>query len=408
VKEIEELRRQGLSISAISAITGNDRKTIRKYLADSGTMPRYGPREPRPGKLDGFKAYIEDRLNTGVWNAVVLLRELRERGYQGGYTLLTDYLKPLRRSARMAAVRRFETPPGHQAQVDWGHLGSVVGPDGAESRLWAFVFTLGHSRAMMADVAVDQKLATLLRMHEAAFQQLGGVPAEILYDRMKTVVLGSDERGEVRWHPVFRDFADYWGFTPRLCRPYRAPTKGKVESGIRYMRASFLCGRQASNGQDLPNQLRAWVWEEANQRVHGTTHEVGANRWESELAHLQATGSRPPFPLLTQEPRRVSRDAYVAWQASRYSVPWRYAGCEVWLPDINGRLEIRHGEQIIATHPVASGPYQTLCSREHHADIPLRDAPELAHDRLRLRVDLPEVEVRPLSVYDDLALGGAQ
>jgi hypothetical protein len=270
------------------------------------------------------------------------------------------------------------------------------------------VFTLGHSRAMMADVAVDQKLETLLRMHEAAFQQLGGVAAEILYDRMKTVVLGTDERGEVRWHPVFRDFADYWGFTPRLCRPYRAQTKGKVESGIRYIRASFLCGRQASDVQDLRNQLRAWVWEVANQRVHGTTHEVVANRWESELPHLQPNGSRPPFPLLAQEPRRVSRDAYVAWQASRYSVPWRYAGYEVWLRDINGRLEIRHGEQIIAIHAVATGPYQTLCSREHHADIPLRDSHEFAHDRLRLRVDLPEVEVRSLSVYDDLAMGGAQ
>jgi hypothetical protein len=105
--------------------------------------------------------------------------------------------------------------------VDWGHLGSVE-VNGEERRLWGFAFTLGYSRTMMAEAALDQKLGTLLRMHEEAFRQLGRVPEEILYDRMKTVWLETDERGETVWNPVFLDFARYWDFTPRLCRPYRA------------------------------------------------------------------------------------------------------------------------------------------------------------------------------------------
>ena len=123
----------------------------------------------------------------------MLLRELREREHTGSYTILTDWLRPQRSSARVVAVRRFETAPGKQAQVDWGHLGTLE-IAGQEQKLHGFTFTLGYSRRMVAE-ALDQKLGTLLRLHEAAFQQIGGVPEEILYDRMKTVWLGTDERG---------------------------------------------------------------------------------------------------------------------------------------------------------------------------------------------------------------------
>lgn len=126
-----------------------------------------------------------------------------------------------------AAVRRFETPPGRQAQVDWGHLGTLE-MEGEENKLSGFTFTLGYSRMMMAEAALDQKLGTLLRMHEEAFRQMDGVPEEILYDRMKTVWTDIDDRGEIIWHPVFLDFARYWDFTPRLCSAYRAQTKAQA------------------------------------------------------------------------------------------------------------------------------------------------------------------------------------
>src|SRR5215472_397690 len=185
-----------MSIQAISKLTGWDRKTVRKYLLQPNAWPEYGPRRKPTSKLDLFKSYLEERLRAGVWNAQVLLRELRERNYPGGYTILKDWLQPQRSSARVVAVRRFETPPGKQAQVDWGHLGTLEG-EGQEQKLWAFTFTMGYSRRMMAEVGVDQKIGTLLRMHEEAFRQMGGVPEEILYDRMRTVWLGSDERGEI-------------------------------------------------------------------------------------------------------------------------------------------------------------------------------------------------------------------
>jgi transposase len=211
VDEINELKRSGMSIQAISELTGYDRKTIRKYLLKPA-VPGYRSRPVPSGKLEPFKPYLNERLQAGVWNAQVLLRELRKRNYTGGYTILKDWLKPQRESARVVAVRRFETPPGKQAQVDWGHLGSLA-EDGNERKLWGFTITLGYSRMMMAEAATDQKLGTLLRMHETAFRQWGAVPAEILYDRMKTIWTGTDERGEIIWNAVFLDFARYRGFT---------------------------------------------------------------------------------------------------------------------------------------------------------------------------------------------------
>lgn len=406
---IHELKRQGLSVSAISAVTGSDRKTVRRYLDQREVVPVYGPRAPRPGKLDPFQEYIEERLAAGVWNAVVLLRELQQRGYTGGYSILKEHLQPKRQAAREVAVRRFETPPGHQAQVDWGDLGRLEHPAGRRERLYAFVLTLGYSRAIFADLALDQTLSSLLAMHEGAFAALGGVPEEVLYDRMKTVVLGVDERGEVRWQPIFLDFARYWGFVPRLCRAYRPQTKGKVESGIRYLRANFLCGRQATDAADLRDQLRAWVWEVANQRVHGTTHRVVYAAWQVEQAALQPLTGRLPFPYAPAVVRRVSRDAYVAYGANRYSVPWTLAGQEVSLREVGGQLEIYGAGVRLVVHPLCQQRHQVLTVPAHHAGIPAASPSRSAPGRIHLPLPLgPAVEVRPLAAYEALAELGAR
>jgi transposase len=337
----------------------------------------------------------------------VLLRELRERGYSGGYTLLTDWLRPQRQSAHVAAVRRFETAPGQQAQVDWGHLGTIQ-IDGEERRLWGFTFTLGYSRAMMAEAGVDQKLGTLLRKHEEAFRQLGGVPEEILYDRMKTVWLGTDDRGEIIWNPVFLDFARYWGFTPRLCRPYRAQTKGKVESGVKYIRRNFLCGLQGREPgclNDLNAQLRRWAWEVANRRVHGTTHELVASRWEIERPSLHPLDGRPAYPYMDDELRKVARDAYVSWQGSRYSVPWSYAGREVWVRERGQAVEVHFGQERIASHPQATQRHVVVTQPEHHRGIPL-GVREERKILIRIQDTAPVVEIRSLAAYEMAALGG--
>lgn len=407
VDEVVELKRQGLSIRAISRLTGYDRTTISRYLSVPSSRPVYGPRVPAQGKLEPFKPYLKDRQQAGVWNARVLLRELRERNYDGSYTLLTDWLRPQRKQAEAVAVQRFETPPGKQAQADWGHLGSLF-ENGRESKLWGFTMTLGYSRRLFAAAATDQKLGTLLRMHESAFYEWGAVPEEILYDRMKTVWTGIDDRGEIVWNAIFLDFARYWGFTPRLCRPYRPQTKGKIESGVKYVRRNFLCGllgREPAGLADLNTELRWWIGEVANQRVHGTTHEQVMARWEADGAAMHAVNGRPPYPYIDDEQRKVARDAYVCWKGSRYSVPWTYAGKEVWVRDHGPSVEISYSAERIAVHAPAPRRHQVVTLSHHHVGIPTHSR-ESAKTLIHIVQGAPVVEHRPLAAYEAIA-GGA-
>lgn len=256
-------------------------------------------------------------MRAGVWNARVLLGELREQNYTGGYTILKDWLHPQRSAARSVAVRRFETPPGKQAQVDWGHLGTLDW-EGQERELWAFTFTMGYSQRLMAEVALDQKIGTLLRIHEEAFRQMGGVPEEILYDRMKTVWLGTGERGEIVWHPVFLDFARYWGFTPRLCRPLSSADQGegRIRSEVPAPELSLRTARtrtEEPHGSECPTARvdcgsgqPAFAWNHArtSRRALGV-----------EQFRLRPIVGRPSYPYVDGELRKVARDAYIGHKA---------------------------------------------------------------------------------------------
>ena len=184
--------------------------------------------------------------------------------------------------------------------------------------------------------------------------------------------------GEIVWHPVFLDFARYWGFAPRLCGPYRAQTKGKVEAGVKYVRRNFLCGlqgREPDSLSDLNAQLREWIWGVANQRVHGTTHEQVLVRWDVERFSLQSLAGQPPYPYVDGELRKVARDAYVDWQGSRCSVPWQYAGQDVWVQEIAGEVDIRTGRERIAMHGKARRKHRVLTFPPHPRRlVPLPDA----------------------------------
>jgi transposase len=191
---ILDLHRQGLSVTAIARRTGRDPKTVRKYIERGLEPPVYGPRQVgRPGKLLPFVDYIRERLAAFPdLTATRLLREIRERGYGGAYSLVKRFVAAVRpNDGPRPFEARFETPPGLQAQVDFARF--VVGFEdepGANHIIWLFSMVLGHSRHIFARFVLHQDLQTLLRCHMAAFEAIGGVPVEILYDRMKTAVTG--------------------------------------------------------------------------------------------------------------------------------------------------------------------------------------------------------------------------
>lgn len=293
--ELVVLRKHGESIRGLSRSTGRSRNTVRRYLRGGEEAARRKPAPKRAGKLDPFKDYLVERLKAAAPEripAAVLFREIKERGYLGCETRVKVFVRGLLPVPVLEPVVRFETEPGQQMQADWASVGR------GKDKLSVFIATLGFSRAAYVEFVDDERVETLIGCHENAFFAFGGMPFEVLYDNMKTVVIERNTygKGVHRFHPGFLDYARHAGFLPRLCQPYRAKTKGKVERFIGYLKRSFWVPfvasmRQAGLEPDKHSANAAvarWLREVANARVHGTTKEVPAERLLAEREKLQA------------------------------------------------------------------------------------------------------------------------
>jgi transposase len=313
--EIRVLARQGKGIRAIARELEVSRNTVRRVLR--GQAPRrYGPRKPRATKLDSYKPYVCARVQAAGelrLPAPVLLREIREQGYAGSLTQLKVYLAAIRPAKKEEPLVRFETEPGQQMQVDF----VVFKRCGV--RLPAFVATLGYSRMSFVRFVHDETWPTVRMCLEAAFAYFGGVPREVLFDNMKTVVQERNAygRGQHRLHPGLLALSRDLGFAVRLCRPYRAKTKGKVERFNRYLRGSFynpLVTRLQADGAldvDTANvEVLRWLRDVANVREHQSTGARPVDRlevdqkamlpYEPAMAPIEAAARvrlRTPLPV---------------------------------------------------------------------------------------------------------------
>lgn len=301
--EVRVLARRGAKVKQIARELGISKNTVKRYLRDP-RAGRYKPRAPRPRKLDLYLEYLQERIEAAQprWiPATVLLREIRERGYDGGISQLKAYLAPFK-ATKVDPVVRFETAPGEQMQADFTTIRRGRSP------LKAFVATLGFSRATFIRFTEREDSETLLSCLREAFQAFGGVTAEVLFDNATTIVVERDGygAGNHRWHAGLKDLAGEYGFRPRLCRPYRARTKGKVERFNGYLKGSFVTPLAATlksaglvlDAMTANAQIGRWVEEVAHQRVHGTTGEKPAVRLELERLSLlplpAATSIAPP------------------------------------------------------------------------------------------------------------------
>ena len=353
---------QGHSARAIAQELGQARNTVLKYLNSPEAM-RPKPRPPRGSKLDPYAEHIDRRMAEGLENCVVLLRELRALGYAGSYNTVVEYVKPRRRGRQPEAAMRFETAPGGQVQVDWGSLG-YIGADGKKRRVWPFVMTMGWSRACCVELVRSADTAAFIQRRVNAFEYLGGVPRRCLYDNAKVITLGRDEEKRPvwdrrMWNRRMLAFALRVGFEARLCQPYRAQTKGKVESGMKYVRRNMWPGMRFTDDADdaddadLNRQGLEWSGVVANARVHGTTYRIPWEMLDEERAYFGKLPDRvTPAPYL-REDRKVARDGLVSWEGSRYGVHWKWVGRIVQVGQRQGTLEIWAGDERIAVHPRA-------------------------------------------------------
>jgi transposase len=403
-EQIRQLRfEQRLGLSQIARQLDLDRKTVRRCLRQSTWQP-YKRAAMEETLLTAHEDFLRDRAPEVQYSARILYQELRrDRQYGGSYETVKRFVAPLRELHAQAELTqtRFETPPGQQSQIDWGQ--SLVPFRAGTRTVHFFVLTLGFSRRAFYDAAADERMTQLLEAHERAFDHFGGHTQEHLYDRPRTICY-PDGSGRVVWNPTFKAFADYWGFEPRVCRAYRARTKGKVESGVKYLKRNFLPGRSFVDIVDLAEQLTEWNITIADQRIHGTTHEPPAMRFERERTALIPRASQAAFFQAARRSRIVASDYLVSVDTNRYSVPFNLIGQTVEVQRQGETVSIYHRDRLVAEHMIVEGQHQLRILPEHGPGAIARKARASSTVRRSARSSLlEEVEVRDLAMYDLLS-----
>jgi transposase len=289
--EIQILHKQGYSNRAIAKELGISRNTVKKHI--NATSVGYKDRKGNPSKLDDYKQYLQDRIKAAHpdWiPATVLYREIQDIGYTGKIRILNAYVAQFKQAPAQPIIR-YETLPGKQMQVDWAEFRK------GKNRLCALIATMGFSRASYVEYVTDEKINTLLSCLSNAFDYFGGVPKDVLFDNMKTVVIQRDAygAGKHRFNSNLWDYAKHYGFIPKLCKPYRPQTKGKVERFIGYLRRSFYVPLKATlsaanlqvDSVTANQEVRKWLVT-ANSRIHATTGLKPVDQLHKEQAHLQS------------------------------------------------------------------------------------------------------------------------
>lgn len=383
--EIKALVEKGVYKKDIAEELGVHPKTISRALARRGSPTGERP-NARRSKLDPFKPLVDSLLSEGVWNGMVILRELQMRGYTGGSTILRDYIKPRRSLRPNRATVRFETLPGEQMQHDWGEIITII--DGRHQKVFFNVNTLGYSRRFhfwCTDVNdAEHTYEGIIR----AFEHFGGVTKEVLVDNQKSAVIAHRIGEVVRFNDRFCDLAGLYGFTPRACRPYRARTKGKDERMVAYIKHNFFVRYRQFESFGHMNQLAlTWLTEETDRRMHGTVREIVGERFLREAPALD------PLPAVRydtsyRETRLASWDGYIDVRGNRYSIPDHVRGSIVSVRiTLDGLLMVLNGQTVVAEHRLKD-------RNEGWATIPSH------HDVMWQSL---HVERRDLSVYEEVA-----
>lgn len=363
---------QGLKVEQIAQALGLDGRTVAKWIAEPRYRPRHAP--VRPSKLDAFKAQIRQWLEAHPYSAQQIFQRLQEVGFDGGITLVKDYVRTVR-PRRAPAFLTLTFAPGECAQMDWGEYGSV--PVGQTRRkLSFFVMVLCWCRLMYLEFTLSQKMEQFLACHQHAFEFFGNrVPEKIMVDNLKSAVL----RRLIGEAPVFNrrylDFANHFGFTITPCNVGKGNEKGRVESGVGYVKKNFLNGLEIPDFSAVNPAAQVWLETIANVRIHGETHQRPVDRFKEEQPRLHLAPT-VPFDIATVESVRASSRFRVTYDTNRYSVPAEYASTPVTLKVYPDRLCIYHQAQLIARHPRCYDRHQdkehpdhpkALLEHRHHA-----------------------------------------
>ena len=404
VDRIRELAGQGLGTKRIARRLGISRNTVRRYL--TGATVGFHER-PAARLLDAATLNQVYQLfgTVAEGNTVVIQQELAKGGLRVELRTLQRAVAALRQQQRAEALAtvRFETPPGKQIQIDFGE--KVVPIGGQTAKVFLMTAVLGYSRRLYCRGFLAQRQDDWFEGLDGAFRHFGGITEQILCDNASPLVVSHDRQsGQVVFHPGFEAFCRDRGLTPRACRPQRARTKGKIERGVGYVKHNALAGRAFASFEELQRHLAWWMVTVADQRIHGTTRERPAVRFERDERRALHPLPSHPLPVRTRRlKRRVSTDCFVDIDTIRYSVPYRHVRETVEVVVKGEEVEIWLRGTCVARHRRGHEPHTSARDPAHFEGLFRREGegPAAAPSER-----LASPGTRPLSVYAELVEGG--
>lgn len=353
--------RQGLTISQIARTLGLHRETVAKWLA----RPRFErPRPPREriSVLDPFKGRITRLLDTHPYSAQQIFQRLREEGYGGGITVVRDYVR-LIRPPKLPVYLKLHFAPAECAQIDWGSWGTVV-VGNTRRRLSFFVIVLAYSRLMYVEFTVSQTMEHFLSCHEHAFKAFGGVPSKIMVDNLKSAVLQRLAGVAPVFNARYADFARHYGFSIAPCNVARANEKGRVESGVGYVKKNLLRGLELTEFGAIQAAAKVWLDATANVRIHGETHQRPVDLFAQEQPYLQPLPQNR-YDVAHTATARASSQFRITLDANHYSVPAAYAHRRLTVKAYPDRVCIYFDAELIARHQRSYARHQDIEDPEH-------------------------------------------
>lgn len=361
----DHLGRQGLTVAQTAHALGLDARTVAKWAEVEQFKPR-SCSTPRVGKLDAFKGQIVRWLDTHPYSTQQIYQRLREIGYDGGITIVKDYVQ-LVRPRPAPAFLKLHFEPAEAAQVDWGEFGTIA-VGSTHRRLSFFLMVLCFSRRMYLQFTVSQTSEFFLDCHERAFAAFGGVPRRIIIDNLKSAVLQRIVGVAPVFNPKYLDFSRHWGFEISACNVRSGNEKGRVESGVGYVKKNFLAGLELTDFYALQPAATLWVDTVADVRIHESTHQRPIEHFAAERALLQPLNPNG-YDLARVVNVRANKQFRVPLESNHYSVPASYAGQLLTLKAYADRVCIYQAGNLIARHVRSMDRHQDIEDPQHPKEL---------------------------------------
>ena len=414
--DILTLHKRGLKQRAIARKLGISRNTVKKYIENPELAFEPPAARSRKSLVDPFrdniKAWIEeDSGYTAAW----IYDRLTNMGFVGSYEIVKRCVRSLKDNYHKVAYMRFETEPGYQAQVDFGEF-QVLRPDGSVTKLYLFSMILGFSRKMYAELIERCDLPTFLDCHMHAFEYFGGIPSQILYDRMRNVYIGK-VAGKSKFNDTLMGFALHYGFKPEVAPAYAAWVKGKVERPYSFIREGFWRGYSFICLETANRDLLSWLCKK-DHRVHGTTHEKVSDRFYRERPHLNLLPYQP-FDTSYRIYRKVYKDCTVRFEGNSYVVAHTLVGKQIILRVKNKTMRVFDNDRLEVTYQIPEGKghlvqdkrfYEALKKdremnrRKYRSGGRMKGRAKYTISPSKPQYDM-DVQVRPVFIYDQLVEG---